>query len=96
MTKTERAAIEELRRVIGLEDRHNARSEAWSDLQDLAEKHGYGSRFCALDSGMEWLMSSQSAEVRLKALKLYGIYCVACANKETAMHIGQTLANIGV
>ena len=90
----ERAALNELRDRYDVTERYNARDEAWSDLQDLAEKHGYGSRFCSLDSGMEHLMQSQSDEVRMKALKLYGTYCAVCANVEAASAIGLTLANI--
>ena len=94
MTKAELNAVRELKRRINPTDRRQAREEAWADLQDLAEKHGYGSRFCSLDRGLEWLMSSQDLKVRMKAVKLYGNYCSTVSNLETADFIGKQLSEV--
>ena len=96
MTRRELAIINELRNKFNSTDRRQAREEAWGDLQDFAVLHGYGSRFCSLDSAMQWLMSSADIDVRNKALKLYGTYCATRANLDAADYIGGVLANIGV
>ena len=90
----------EIAELNKLRDRYNtsacykAQDDAWEALQHLAEKHGYGSRFCSLNDAMRWLMTSQSEQVRDRALHLYSAYHVAVANCDTAVHIGQFVANI--
>jgi len=94
MTKKERSILEGLHDRYNATNRYAARDKAWSDLQDFAEARGYGCRFCSLDAGMEWLMSSSDLDTRLKALRLYGVYCAAVEGVDAANHIGQAVAEL--